>query len=258
MTHEASQTIASDDNEGSATLELLGAAGWAALIASLLGALPGALSASSAGASLPVAWLALAGGSALVLLPFCIALRIQLGRGASGRRQLLVLIASLGISAPVLSVLLKLLKTGTHHRPLGAATFAGLALIVVIGSFALVGRLGAFAAKADDGGAGSSGNRAALALRVVAVLGALGVLYAALPLVGAAKGSLLAAALLLGGSSALCWLGVPKVSGTLARMGVAVCLALSILSGVLLRSGELLETLQKQAPVSLGAGWLWG
>lgn len=258
MTHEASQTIASDDNEGSATAELLGAAAWAALIASLLGAVPGALRASSAGASFPVAWLALAGGSALMLLPFCIALRMQLGRGASGRRQLLVLIASLGLSAPVLSVLLRVLKTGTHHRPLGAATFAGLALIAVVGLLALVGRLGAFAAQAGDAETASSGNRASLVLKLVAALGALGLLYAALPLLGVAKGSLLAGALLLGSSSALCWLGVPKVSGTLARAGVAVCLVLSILSGVLLRSGELLETLQKQAPVSLGAGWLWG
>ncbi|MEZ4229748.1 MAG: hypothetical protein R3B89_11300 [Polyangiaceae bacterium] len=253
MTHEASHTIAPADNEGSATLELLGTAAWAALIASLLGAVPGALKASAAGASLPLAWLALAGGAALLLLPFCIALRIQLGRGATGRRQLLVLWATLGLSAPVLSMLLKLLKTGTHHRPLGAATFAGMALIAVVGVLAVVGRLGAFAAQDS-----AAGKRAGLALKLLAAAGVLGVLYAALPLLGAGKGSLLAGAALFGGASALCWLGLPKVSGALARIGVAVCLLLSVLSGVLLRSSTLLETLQQQAPVSLGAGWLWG
>ncbi|MCA9641057.1 MAG: hypothetical protein H6718_08945 [Polyangiaceae bacterium] len=253
MTHEASQTIADADTEGSATLELLGTAAWAALIASLLGAVPGAVSASSAGASFPLAWVALVGGSALLLLPFCIALRIQLGRGAVGRRGLMVLVASLGLSAPVLSILLKLLKTGTHHRPLGAATFAGLALISLLGALAVVGRLGSFA-----GRDGAAGKRAALLLKVAVGVGALGLLYASLPLLGAGKGALLGALLLIGVSGALCWLGLPKVSGTLARVGVALCLLLSVMSGVLLRSGDLLETLQKQAPVSLGAGWLWG
>ncbi len=253
MTHEASHTIASADTEGSATADLLGTAAWAALIASLLGAVPGALRASSAGASLPLAWLALVGGSALLLLPFCIALRIQLGRGAAGRRQLMVLVATFGLSAPVLGILLKLLKTGTHHRPLGAATFAGMALIAVAGVLAVVGRLGTFAAQDT-----TAGKRAGLALKLAAGVGVLGLVYAALPLLGAAKGSLLAGLLLIGASGALCWLGQPKVSGTLARAGVAVCLLLSVLSGVLLRSSALLETLQKQAPVSLGAGWLWG
>ncbi|MGE0323001.1 MAG: hypothetical protein AB7K71_32150 [Polyangiaceae bacterium] len=253
MTHEASQTIASADAEGSATLELLGTSAWAALIASLLGAVPGAVRASSAGASFPLAWLALVGGSALLLLPFCIALRIQLGRGAAGRRGLMVLLASVGLSAPVLSILLKILKTGTHHRPLGAATFAGLALISLIGVLAAVGRLGSFAARD-----GAAGKRAALLLKLAVGVGALGLLYTCVPLLGVAKGSVFGALLLLGASGALCWLSLPKVSGSLARVGVALCLLLSVLSGVLLRSSELLETLQKQAPVSLGAGWLWG
>ncbi|HVJ15943.1 MAG TPA: hypothetical protein VM686_10880 [Polyangiaceae bacterium] len=97
--------------------------------AAMLAAVPAAVRVAADGGSLALGWLLLAGGSALVLGP-----AVALARHARPLPSavLAVLAGSAAVSIP-LAVFARLLHQNTHHRPLGAATFAvvGLLLIVV-------------------------------------------------------------------------------------------------------------------------------
>ncbi len=96
--------------------------------AAFLAALPASLRAAHAGAVLPLALLVLAGGTALVVGPF-----VALARGQRPSGTVLpALFAGAAVGAVPLAVLGSLLVRQTHHRPLGAATFAALAAIAVV------------------------------------------------------------------------------------------------------------------------------
>ncbi len=201
---------------------------------------------------MPLAWLILAGGSALVLLPFSWALAQGLrGQDVSARIQLVTLGVSVLLAAPLLNVVLRVLKSATHHRPLGAATFALIAALVLIGCLALVGRLAAYAGPQASARAQRP---ARLALIALALVGGLGTLLAALPLLSA---GVIDGLLLVGVATALTARGLPAPRGMLPKLGLGVVLLLVVTSGALSRSDAVLQQLQAQAPVSLGWLWAW-
>jgi hypothetical protein len=97
-------------------------------------ALPAALRASSA--PLPT-WIAAWGATALVVGPIAGAWRVL----HPSPRGIRVLGAGLGLAAPVLMLLGEILQRGTHHRPLGAATFGLAGLCIVAAGAAVAARL---------------------------------------------------------------------------------------------------------------------
>ncbi|HEV8244838.1 MAG TPA: hypothetical protein VGP93_03685, partial [Polyangiaceae bacterium] len=100
--------------------------------AALLATAPAAYRVAQNGASGAAAWLLLAGGSALLLGPivaFC-----RAARPLSDALQAALLGAAL--CAVPLSRFAELLEHGTHHRPLGAVTFAIVSsLLLMTASF---------------------------------------------------------------------------------------------------------------------------
>jgi arylsulfatase A-like enzyme len=115
--------------------------------AAIVGSIPAALRAARAGGSFFGGWL----GSAAVLLPVlvltCLASHAA-GRGfrmvtgnRAGRSTATGLALWIGLVAPVLVVLGAVLKSATHHRGLGGATFGVLALLVAIGLALVAKRL---------------------------------------------------------------------------------------------------------------------
>ena len=96
--------------------------------AATLAAVPAAVRVAADGGSLALGWLLLAGGSALVLGPVAALAR-------SARPMPPAVLAALAGSAAVsipLAVFARLLHQNTHHRPLGAATFAVVALLLLV------------------------------------------------------------------------------------------------------------------------------
>lgn len=82
-------------------------------------------------------WLACAGSGALVLGPSLLGARALLAK----RRAFIPLVAGLAIASGPVMVLGRVIKTATHHRPLGAMTYAVVACLVVLGSWVLAWRL---------------------------------------------------------------------------------------------------------------------
>jgi hypothetical protein len=87
------------------------------------------------------AWIVLWGGMALLAAPLAGALR-SLGLRS---RALAIVACAAAFAAPALMIFARLLKANTNHRPLGAATFAIVGALVVLGTLALSGRLVAWA-----------------------------------------------------------------------------------------------------------------
>ena len=82
-------------------------------------------------------WLACAGSGALVLGPAWFGARTLL----PDWRSLAPLVCGLGISLGPVMVLGRLIKTATHHRPLGAMTYAVVACAAVLCAWVLAWRL---------------------------------------------------------------------------------------------------------------------
>jgi len=110
------------------------------LASATLTALPAAIRVSAAGASLPASWLLLSGASALILGPFVASLR-WLRMTTPRLDDVRVSFFGLLVALAPLVILGLLLKEGTHHRPLGGATFAVAAAVVVALSIACLRRL---------------------------------------------------------------------------------------------------------------------
>ncbi|MBK7578822.1 MAG: hypothetical protein IPI67_01335 [Myxococcales bacterium] len=131
---------------GPAEVSLGSRFGYGLLVATSLGGaavVPAALRVATNGPSLPVAWLALWGGAALTLAPVAASLRIARPFSTLAWSVPLGIVFSL---AP-LAMFARVLKTATHHRPLGAVTFAVIALMLVLGAIAVAARLLAWAEK---------------------------------------------------------------------------------------------------------------
>jgi hypothetical protein len=93
-------------------------------LASVVAALPALPRVTAEGASAIGALFLLSGGTALVLGP-----ALVLARAVRGERKgLSRALVGFGLAAAPLALLASGLKSGTNHRPLGAATFAVLAL----------------------------------------------------------------------------------------------------------------------------------
>lgn len=230
-------------SESSATV----AGGYALAIATLGSAaiaVPAALRAAGAGASLGLAFVALWGSAALMLAPVAGAMRVARPLPPLAYCFPLGLALSLG----PLMLFGRVLKNATHHRPLGGATFALVATMLVLGATAVAARLIAW----------SQARSGALrrAPHAVAVAGlALGALLA-LPVLGSEL-----RASLLDGVLALCVVAAAAVAPEkplLARVGLplwGVAVALGL--GLGLSSAATRAVLAEHAPVLLGlSGWL--
>jgi hypothetical protein len=116
----------------------------AAAFGGFLGAALAALVAALRVPAWPAAFVVLLGSSALVLVPLAALLadeRARLARKAPAGALAPALVAGLALATPLLARLLSVLKTTTHHRPLGAVTFAVLAAFTVLGCCVLAVRV---------------------------------------------------------------------------------------------------------------------
>lgn len=200
------------------------------------------------GVSPGLVWLALTGGTALVLGPMLVLAR-------AARRSAPLLRASLiGValaSTPVM-ILGEVLKLHTHHRPLGAATFGFLALAVLGGCVLVALRLLAW-------GGGTSDRTQRLLLRFLRVLAATSLALVVLRAAAAeAYGRdvldvLRVVVLAVLASRAL---DAPRVVALARRAGVAAWVVL-VLVGMFSGRGDVEAKIRERAPVLGGpAAWL--
>jgi len=198
--------------------------------------------------SAPSVWVGLAGGSALFLGPVLAVLRGALDPPARALGPL----AGVALSAAPLSAFAALLKATTHHRPLGAATFAVISLLIVALCVLVAVRVTSYA-DARSPGAGT-------ALRALIGGAALMSFAAALAVILGSDGARphlvdalsLAAAAGLG----LAALKVREVVSVLRRFGATLWIAL-VLVGLFVARGPTFESMKKSAPVVAGPrAWL--
>lgn len=194
-----------------------------------------------------VAWVALAGSAALFLGPLLVLVRAAPARSGSFRA---VLIGAALAVVPV-ALLGGLLKTSTHHRPLGAATFGMLALLIVLGSVFVGARFGAWAE-------GGETRVRRIAFGVAAALGLGGVAFVLLRALGAESmhhGVIDALRLLAAAALARMALDQPRVLAWARRAGVLAWLAM-VVGGMIAARGPVREAIRERAPV-LGGPMAW-
>jgi hypothetical protein len=235
---ESAETSAS----GSVFLAGLGIATLGAAFA----AVPAALRVQSPAISIGTAWLALWGASALVIGPAGGALR--LARPIS-RLALSVPFGLLIASGPLL-VFARLLKATTHHRPLGGATFALVAMFVVAGSVAVAARILVWSATSPLGRL-AAGALALGCLALVALVGA--PIFSPMLRTGVLDALLAMAAI---GAGAFARIGPLERIVTRAS---PVLWILAVGAGLALLGKGLAAALGEASPVLLGlAGWIRG
>ena len=217
------------------------------LVCALLAALPASVRSWQSGNGV-LATLALWGAASLVVVPVGGWLRGVRNKGLGGTD--LALLAGTALSALPLALFGGVLKSTTHHRPLGGATFAVAALCVLalcVGlSFRFLGGLSRDAAKSLWQNLFTLGCGLSLACALL-----LGVGHATRP----SLADFLALAAAVGAASVI------KIPGWLQRLSVAVAVAgwLALLGGavVALRDPQLVRSLTTLAPVSFAPlSWL--
>jgi len=215
--------------------------------AAALAALPDVRRVAEGVASPGVAWIALTGSTALVLGPLLALVRASRER-ARGLR--VVLLGAL-LAGPPLAVLGQVLKTSTHHRPLGAATFGVLALVLVCFSLLLSYRFHAWAERGEG-----RWRRACLGVVALVALAATGlVLVRALASAGAHHDVIDALRILAAGVLARMALDQPRVEMWARRAGALAWIAV-VLGGLVAARGALAESIREHAPV-LGGPLTW-
>jgi hypothetical protein len=129
-------------------VEALAASAWLSLLGGVLWPLPALLGAGhvSSGRELALGYLALAGAGSFSLFLLRLALRRPEGPAAGSRWPSALTLAAALSSAPLVGLAFAL-KVATHHRPLGAATFAlgavacfGLLTLLVLSALELRAR----------------------------------------------------------------------------------------------------------------------
>ena len=216
--------------------------------AAALAAMPDVRRVAEGVASPGVVWVGLAGSTALFLGPLLVLVRAAPAR-SSGFRAVLV-----GAALAVVPVALlgQLLKTSTHHRPLGAATFGMLALLMVLGSVFVGARLGA---RADT--ATASVRR--IVFGAATALGLAGVVYVLLRALGSESmhhGVIDALRLLAAAALARMALDQPRVETWARRAGALAWLAM-VVGGMIAARGPVRDAIRERAPVLGGpAAWL--
>jgi hypothetical protein len=216
-------------------------------LAGVIAIVPALVRLLGAGIGAGSAALVLAGGSALVLGPLLVLVDRMRGGGA----RLSFVLAGLGLAAWPLARFGSLLEQTTHHRPLGAATFALVAFALVLGSLLVAHRVSVLAA---------SGSALARGLAFVIYAAAAGslalVLGAALRVDGARSHVLDGLLLVVGGVLGWVALRLPALVHALSRTGAPLWIALvaAHLFGVTRPS---FQQIRDQAPVLSGpAGWI--
>jgi hypothetical protein len=208
-------------------------------LAAAIAAVPAALRVAAQGGSFGLGWLLLAGGSALVLAP-----AVALARAA--RPAPLTLLSTLAAASVLTAPLLlfaRVLYDKTHHRPLGAATFAAAALVLLaIASFT---SWRAFTWLTSTGVSARTLRLVLGGVSALAVVGSLALLSRA----PAWRSSLLDAALALALAGAATALQLPAAwQGRLTRLA-APAWALLVIAGVVLSRGSIGSLVGQAAPV---------
>ena len=216
-------------------------------LAAAVAALPAVPRVASLGASGVLGFLALFGGTALVLGPLLVCANALGGEARRGRSAFF----GLAIAAAPLAFIAEGLKQGTHHRPLGAATFAVFALATIMGSMLAAWRLLEFSASGA-----TTARRAVFWVTVAAALSSVGfVLVRALgapALVPHVLDGLRALA-----TATLCHLLLrfPQVTAPARRVGGPLWVAV-VVAGLVSSRGEVAAAVRSAAPV-LGGPQAW-
>jgi hypothetical protein len=153
-----------ESTEPETPLDALGIACGLGALLSACAALPAAGRLAGSGAPFGATWLALSGSTALVLGP----LLFLAGRVATDASRVRAALIGAATAVLPLALLGSGLKLETNHRPLGAATFAVLALAAVLGAMLVAGRIEE-AAERDKEGAAAKLRMGALGVSVLSV-----------------------------------------------------------------------------------------
>lgn len=193
--------------------------------------------------SAPASALALVGSVSLVVVPIGLWLR---GSKRAGVHSLLL---GAGLSCLPLAIFASVLKSSTHHRPLGGATFAVVACVVLALGVGL-----SFKAVHPDA------VKATWRKRVLALCSLLSVAVTAALLLRADRSALIDA-LVMGGASAAA--GSVRIPVRLQRLALAPVLAawaaLLLAAVMAIRNPPLAASLTSRAPISFAAlSWLGG
>jgi putative flippase GtrA len=203
-------------------------------LSTLLAAL---LACARAGVPGPIAWLAVWGAASLWVAPLAGALR------TTGFTPSLKVVGLGVLMATVpLMIFARLLKSATHHRPLGAATFALVAALVLLFTIAAASRLLSLAA------------RHRLPKYVLfGVIGAL-VMLVMLPALEVAevRSAFMDGALVIGALVVAAAVPAPPRLERIARWAGLLMYAMSVLLALLFARGALLADLVQRTPLLLG------
>jgi len=222
--------------------------------ASVLVALPAAIRAGMHGhAGLMVAWLAAIAPAAMLLGP-----SVALARAARPwRPAALAALVGVGLASGPVMVLGRMLKASTHHRPLGAVTFAVVAAAVFLGAMVVAARLLAIVGSLE-GDRARTGRIGVMALAALSPVVGVLLLRAAWsdPLAGALGYGLLDALLAVALAIVAGWVRIPPQVGTASRRLGPTLWVLVVVVGLWLadRSG-ILDALRAESPI---LGWVLG
>jgi hypothetical protein len=192
-------------------------------------------------------WLGLAGGTALVLGPALALLRAIPRISTAARAALLGVI----VSAVPLAWLGTLLKTGTNHRPLGAATYGMLALAVI--GFAVLAAYRLLAWVERDATPLRRRIGAAVALLAVLALGL--VMFRSLGAESSRLDLLDGLRVVAAGAAAWFVLDMPRVQAWARRAGVLLWVIVAA-AGLAASHGHIRDAISQRAPV-LGGPTTW-
>jgi hypothetical protein len=190
-------------------------------------------------------FLSLAGGSALLLGPVL----ALLGRARAAGGRLSFVLAGVALAAWPVARFGSVLHATTHHRPLGAATFAIGSIVVVLGCLLVAQRVAAL----DRQGLGRI---AASGLFVAAAVSTGLVVFTALR-AEALRSHLLDGALLaVGGGLGWVVLGRPVLARTASRVGLVLWTTL-VAGHLFAATRPAFDQVRDRAPVLAGPlGWL--
>ena len=194
-----------------------------------------------------VVWLGLAGGTALVLGP-ALALVRAIPRVSTGARAALLGVI---LSAAPLAWLASTLKTTTHHRPLGAATFGAIAVGVIAFAMLVAWRLLLWVER--DGTPFRRRIGAGVAVLAVLALGV--VMFRALGAESARLDVLDGLRVVAAGAAAWFVLDVPRIEAWARRAGVLLWVILAA-AGLAASHGPIKAAIHERAPV-LGGPTTW-
>jgi len=220
--------------------------------ASVVAALPAAIRADThVKAGLWVTWLAAIAPAAMLLGP-----SVALARAARPWRPgAAAALVGIGLASGPVMVLGRVLKASTHHRPLGAVTFAVVAAMVFLGAIVVGARL-LGVVRSLEGDRARLGRIAVAALAAASPVVGLVLLRAARtdPLAGALGYGLLDALLAIALGVVAGWVRIPPQIGTASRRVGPTLWVLLVVVGLWLsdRSG-ILTALHAESPM---LGWV--